>query len=93
VSESAVNAKRGWGSFGVKPAQSETPVRAAAKRRPRGRGRSERDAQLPIKFHSRLRQVLWVGVKPQSTQHEARGGRRDFRPCPLSRHQNCKTPT
>jgi hypothetical protein len=34
VSESAVSAKRGWGSFGAKPAQSETPARAAAKRRP-----------------------------------------------------------
>jgi hypothetical protein len=33
VSESAVSAKHGWGSFGAKPAQSETPVRAAAKRR------------------------------------------------------------
>ena len=40
VSESAVSAKRGWGSFGAKPAQSETSVRAAAKRRPPGRGRS-----------------------------------------------------
>jgi len=30
VSESAVSAKRGWGLFGAKPAQSETPVRAAA---------------------------------------------------------------
>jgi hypothetical protein len=38
VSEIAVSAKRGWGSFGAKPAQSETPVRAAAKRRPPGRG-------------------------------------------------------
>jgi hypothetical protein len=28
VSESAVSAKRGWGQFGAKPAQSETPVRA-----------------------------------------------------------------
>jgi len=40
VSESAVSAKRGWVQFGAKPAQSETPVRAAAKRRPSGRGRS-----------------------------------------------------
>ncbi len=31
--ESAVSAKRGWVQFGAKPAQSETPVRAAAKRR------------------------------------------------------------
>jgi hypothetical protein len=28
VSESVVSAKRGWVSFGAKPAQSETPVRA-----------------------------------------------------------------
>jgi hypothetical protein len=40
VSESAVSAKRGGGSFGAKPAQSETPVRAAAERRPPARGRS-----------------------------------------------------
>lgn len=38
--EGAVSAKRGWVSFGAKPAQSETLVRAAAKRRPPGRGRS-----------------------------------------------------
>jgi hypothetical protein len=38
VSESAVSAKRGWGSFGAKPAQFETPVRAAST----GRGRSEK---------------------------------------------------
>jgi hypothetical protein len=31
---------RGRGSFGAKPAQSEKPVRAAAERRPPGRGRS-----------------------------------------------------
>ena len=42
MSESAVSAKRGWGSFGAKPAQSETTVRAAAKRRPPGRGRSQK---------------------------------------------------
>jgi len=40
VSESVVSAKCGWVSFGTKLAQSETPVRAAAKRRPPGRGRS-----------------------------------------------------
>ena len=34
MSESVVSAKRGWGQFGAKPAQSETPVRAAAKRSP-----------------------------------------------------------
>jgi hypothetical protein len=42
VSESAVSAKRGWGWFGAKPAQSETPVGAAAERRPPGRGEEER---------------------------------------------------
>jgi len=47
VSESAASAKRGWGSFGAKPAQSETPVRAAAKRCPPGRGRSGREAAKP----------------------------------------------
>jgi hypothetical protein len=40
VSDSAVSAKRGWIQFGAKPAQSETPARAAAERRPLGRGRS-----------------------------------------------------
>jgi len=39
VSESVVSAKRGWGLFGAKPAQSETPVRAAAKRPPPRRRR------------------------------------------------------
>jgi hypothetical protein len=34
VSESAASAKRFWFMFGAKPAQSETLVRAAAKRRP-----------------------------------------------------------
>jgi hypothetical protein len=43
VSESGVSAKRGRGWFGAKPAQSETPVRAAAKRRPPGRGVVEKD--------------------------------------------------
>ena len=48
MSESAVSAKRGWGQFGAKPAQSETPDRAAAKRRPPGRGRSgKEEAKLP----------------------------------------------
>ena len=48
MSESAVSVKRGWVSFGAKPAQSETPVRAAVKRRPLGGGRSGRkDAKLP----------------------------------------------
>ena len=46
--ESAVSAKRFCFMFGAKPAQSETPVRAAAKRRPPGRGRSGiEDAKLP----------------------------------------------
>ena len=40
MSEGAASAKRFWFMFGAKPAQSETPVRAAAKRRPPGRGRS-----------------------------------------------------
>jgi hypothetical protein len=38
VRESAVSAKRFCFMFGAKPAQSETPVRAAAKRRSPGRG-------------------------------------------------------
>ena len=42
VRESAVSAKRGCFMFGAKPAQSETPVRAAAERRPPGRGGVER---------------------------------------------------
>ena len=47
MSESGVSAKRGWGSFGAKPAQSETPVRAAAKRRPPGRERSGKRWRSP----------------------------------------------
>ena len=47
MSESAVSAKRGWGWFGVKPAQSETPVRAAAKRRSPGGGRVEKRKGQP----------------------------------------------
>jgi hypothetical protein len=43
VSESAVRAKRGWVRFGAKPARSETPVRAAAERRPPRRGRSGKE--------------------------------------------------
>ncbi len=34
MSDSAASAKRFCFMFGAKPAQSETPVRAAAKRRP-----------------------------------------------------------
>ncbi len=38
----------GWGQFGAKPAQSETPVRAAAKRRStRKRAQWKEDAKLP----------------------------------------------
>jgi hypothetical protein len=42
VSESAESAKRGWVWFGAKPAQSETPVRAAVKRRPPESGEVEK---------------------------------------------------
>jgi len=41
VRESAASAKRVCFMFGAKPAQSETPVRAAAKRRTPGRGAVE----------------------------------------------------
>ena len=52
VRKSAVSANRGWVGlgwvgFGAKPAQSETPVRAAAKRRPPGEGRSEEKMAEP----------------------------------------------
>src|ERR1700677_2816141 len=51
VSGSAVSDKRCWGYFGAKPAQSEPPVRAAAKRRPLGRGRSgEKMRSIPLRF-------------------------------------------
>jgi len=43
ASESAVSAKRSWVLFGAKPAQSETPLRAARfKRRPPERGEVEK---------------------------------------------------
>jgi hypothetical protein len=48
VSESAASAKRSWFMFGAKPAQSETPVRAAAERRPtRKRAQWKEDAKRP----------------------------------------------
>ena len=52
MSESAVSAKRALGLwFGAKPAQSEPPVRAAAKRRPPERGRSgKRWRSLPLEL-------------------------------------------
>jgi len=40
VRESAASAKRVWFMFGAKPAPSETPVRAAAKRRSTRKRRS-----------------------------------------------------
>jgi hypothetical protein len=55
VSESAVSAKRFWFMFGAKPAQSETPVRAAAKRRPPGRGRSGENDGVAV--HLRMTEV------------------------------------
>jgi hypothetical protein len=59
VSESVVSAKRSWVSFGAKPAQSETPVRAAAKRRPPGRGRSGMKMRsLPLVS---VRTGSWIG--------------------------------
>ena len=48
MSESAASAKRFWFMFGAKPAQGETPVRAAAKRRStRKRAQWKEDAQPP----------------------------------------------
>jgi hypothetical protein len=58
VSESAVSAKRVCFMFGAKPAQSETPVRAAAKRRPPGRGAVDRRREA-INF-------WWIGVERQA---------------------------
>jgi hypothetical protein len=52
VSESAESAKRGWGKFGAKPAQSETAVRAAAKRRStRQRTEWKEDVKRPLRFY------------------------------------------
>jgi hypothetical protein len=49
MSESAASANRSWGQFGPKPAQSETPVRTAAKRRPTRKRRSgKRWRRLPF---------------------------------------------
>jgi hypothetical protein len=55
VSESAASVKRFGFMFGAKPAQSETPVRAAAKRRPPGRGRSGRKARSYLEARSGCR--------------------------------------
>jgi hypothetical protein len=50
VSESAESAKRSWGKFGAKPAQSETTVRAAAKRRStRQRTEWKEDVKRPLR--------------------------------------------
>jgi hypothetical protein len=52
VSESAESAKRCRGSFGAKPAQSETTVRAAAKRRStRQSAEWKEDVKLPLRFY------------------------------------------
>jgi hypothetical protein len=52
VSESAESAKRGWAKFGAKPAQSETTVRAAAKRRStRWSTEWKEDVKLPLRFY------------------------------------------
>jgi len=63
VSESAVSAKRGWGWFGAKPAQSETPVRAAAKQRPPGRGGVGEDS---VAFRFRMTGLLGIGQSAHS---------------------------
>jgi len=69
VSESAVSAKRGWVWFGAKAAQSETPVRAAAKRRPPGRARSGgRRQSLPFRSVGR---VARGGLAEKSVDFEA----------------------
>ena len=60
MSESAVSAKRFCFMFGAKPAQSETPVRAAAKRRPPGRGAVEgRRAANNFRWTGPEREVLF----------------------------------
>ena len=64
VRESAVSAKRVGFMFGAKPAQSETPVRAAAERRPPGRGRSR-------KGRHRLRRIAGWGCCLLGGTHEA----------------------
>ena len=51
MSESAESAKRGWASFGAKPAQSETTVRAAAKRRSTRQG-TEWKEKVKLPFRS-----------------------------------------
>jgi hypothetical protein len=63
VSESAVSAKRGWVQFGAKSAPSETPVRAAAKRRCTRRADvGKRWRSLPFENN---RGLLGVGVNTQ----------------------------
>ena len=61
MSESAVSAKRGWVQFGAKSAQSETPARAAAKRRPPGGGRSGRKMRSPLQL-SRAKGKLYASI-------------------------------
>jgi len=68
VSESAVSAKRGWGSFGAKPAQSETPVRAAAKRRPPAQRRSGRKSRSYLEVLARPKLKYSQGLWQQLSQ-------------------------
>ena len=65
--ESAASAKRVWFMFGAKPAQSETPVRAAAKRRPtRKRAQWKEDAKL----RGAVRVLGWERRKQRRRQIE-----------------------
>jgi hypothetical protein len=80
VSESAVSAKRVWFMFGAKPAQSETAVRAAAKRRPPGRGTVEkktRSYSLESTISPRgVGLVFAVGSVPRYQREESAANRR-----------------
>jgi hypothetical protein len=75
VSEGAVSAKRSWVQFGAKPAQSEARVRAAAKRRPPGRGRSGEEDGVAFRLrllHDEESSPLWVpGRKKEASASEA----------------------
>jgi hypothetical protein len=65
VRESAASAKRVWFMFGAKPAPSETPVRAAAKRRStRKRAQWQEDAKL----HGAVRVLGWERGKQRRPQ-------------------------
>ena len=76
MSESAVSDKPAFGLwFGAKPAQSETPVRAAAQRRPPGGGHSGEEDGVAFRLSVMDGYYGWE-VSTQQARTRIRGTRR-----------------